>query len=74
MSQSKLGSFLESTTNTLLGYVVAIITQMIVFPLYGLDVDLQTNLAIGIWFLLASVARGYMIRRLFNRFRLKIFR
>ena len=64
--QSRLASFIESVLNVAVGYVVALLAQLIIFPLYGLAVDLRTNLAIGAWFTAISIARSYCVRRGFN--------
>lgn len=66
MSQSKLESFIETCINTAIGYVVALLSQLLVFPLVGIHVPFSTNLEIGAWFTLISIARGYVIRRWFN--------
>ncbi len=66
MDQSKLESFVETCINTTIGYVVALISQLLVFPMVGIDVPFSTNLEIGAWFTVISVARGYIIRRWFN--------
>lgn len=66
MSQSKIESLIETTINTTIGYLVALASQLIVFPMVGIDVPISTNLEIGAWFTVISVARGYVIRRWFN--------
>ena len=66
MEQSKLGSLYESIINIVLGAGVALVSQLLVFPMYGIDVPLSTNLGIMAWFTLISVARSYVIRRWFN--------
>jgi hypothetical protein len=66
MNQSKLESFIETCINTAIGYVVALISQLLVFPLVGIDVPFSTNLVIGAWFTVISIVRGYVIRRWFN--------
>lgn len=66
MSQSKLESFIETSINTAIGYVVALISQLLVFPLVDVHVPLSTNLEIGAWFTAISILRGYVIRRWFN--------
>ena len=38
MKQSRLMSLAESLANVLVGYGVAVVTQMVVFPLFGLAV------------------------------------
>lgn len=60
-------SLLEAVTSTAIGYGVAVGTQIIIFPWFGLQVTLQDNLAIGAIFTIISIARGYVIRRLFNK-------
>lgn len=65
--QSRLGSLLEATTSTLVGFLVAVLTQVVVFPIYGLEVGLGGNLQIALIFTVVSVLRGYLVRRVFNR-------
>ena len=67
MTQSRRMSFVEATTNVVVGYVLAIATQLLVFPIFGLEAALQENLAIGLAFVAVSLARGYVLRRLFER-------
>lgn len=66
--QSRTNSFIESATNILIGYWCAVLTQLIVFPIMGIDVSLNKNLMIGLVFTLISLLRSYVIRRAFNRF------
>jgi len=67
MSQSRRLSMIEAVTNVVVGYALAVITQLIVFPLFGLQVSLGDNLAIGILFTGGSLIRSYVLRRLFAR-------
>jgi hypothetical protein len=69
MKQSHRMSLVEAITNVLLGFGVALLTQIIVFPLFGLEVTLGENLAIGGLFTLASIARSYALRRVFEAIR-----
>ena len=69
--QSKKMSLLETCASTAIGYVVAILAQVLVFPLFSLTVSLSQNLAIGAIFTVVSIARGYCVRRLFNRIGLR---
>jgi len=70
--QPRWMSFLEAVTNVMVGYLIAVATQIIVFPLFGLKVSVSENLAIGAIFTGASLARSYFLRRLFSR--LGVFR
>ncbi len=70
MAQSKRGSLIEAATNTVVGYALAVATQFAVFPAFGLRVGVFENLGLGLIFTAVSLARGYVLRRLFNRWRL----
>jgi hypothetical protein len=62
-------SLLEALTNVVVGYALAVLTQMIVFPWFGLTPSLQENLAIGAAFVGVSLIRSYVLRRVFERWR-----
>jgi hypothetical protein len=64
--QTKLGSLIESFMNIAIGYGVALMSQIIIFPLFDINVPLKTNLWIGLWFTVVSLIRSYIIRRWFN--------
>lgn len=64
--QSRLGSFIESGTNVLIGYVIAITSQCLIFPVFDIHVPFTDQLLIGLYFTVVSVVRGYLIRRYFN--------
>ena len=66
MEQSRLGSLIESLMNIAIGYGVALLSQILIFPLFGIHVPLSTNLWIGAWFTAISLVRSYVIRRWFN--------
>lgn len=66
MRQSRRMSAVEAAANVAVGYGVAVATQIAVFPLFGLAVAFGDNLAIGGIFTAVSLARNYMLRRLFN--------
>lgn len=56
----------EAVFNVLVGYWVAIGSQMVILPTFGYNVNLHEGMAIGLWFTLVSVARSYVLRRFFN--------
>lgn len=66
MTQSRTMSMIEATTNVVVGYVLAIATQLLVFPIFGLEAALKEHLAIGLAFVTVSLARGYLLRRVFE--------
>ena len=65
--QTKTVSLIESIANVVIGYGVALLSQIIIFPIYGIDISLKTNIAIGIWFTLISIIRSFIVRRIFNK-------
>ena len=71
MKQSRLMSMVESLANVLVGYVVAVVTQMAVFPLFGLAVSVTENLLIGLIFTAVSIVRSYALRRGFEALRVR---
>lgn len=66
MTQSRTASFVESVFNVVIGYGVAIASQLAIFPMFGVNLPLSDNLAIGAWFTIISLVRSYAIRRWFN--------
>lgn len=64
--QSPLQSLLETCISVAIGFLVALATQVLVFPAFGLTVSLGENLLIGTIFTVISVIRSYAVRRLFN--------
>lgn len=65
--QSKRQSLIETVTSTFIGLSVSFLTQIIVFPMYNLEVNFSQNLQITAIFTIVSILRGYCVRRLFNK-------
>ena len=65
--QSKYQSFIESLINILIGYLTALLSQVLIFPLFNIDVAFQDNLLIGLYFTIISLIRSYLVRRYFNK-------
>lgn len=66
MRQSKKHSFIESIVNILIGYGVAVGSQILIFPAFGVHIPISDNLMIGLWFTAISIVRSYTVRRVFN--------
>lgn len=66
MQQTRLGSLIESGMNIAIGYVVALASQLLIFPMFDIYIPLSDNMMIGAWFTVISLARSYVIRRWFN--------
>ena len=68
--QSRWMSLLESLANIVVGCGVAVLTQVAVFPLFGLHASLSDNFLLGSIFTIVSLIRSYTLRRVFNAVRL----
>jgi len=66
MQQTRLGSLIEAGVNIVIGFGVALLSQILIFPMFGIHVPLSSNVGIGAWFTLISLIRSYVIRRWFN--------
>ena len=66
MNQTRLGSLIEATINTMIGLGINLIAQRFVFPLFGFDPPFGVNLSIAAIFTVISVVRSYVVRRWFN--------
>jgi hypothetical protein len=51
------------------GYGVAVMTQMLVFPIFGLQTTLIQNLKMGTVFTVISIGRSFALRRVFEAIR-----
>ena len=62
-------SLVEAIANVAVGYGIAVLTQLIVFPWFGLPAHFDDALAIGGIFTAASIIRSFALRRLFEAVR-----
>lgn len=66
MSQTKLGSFVESRANIAVGFSINYVANLIVLPWFGLHVTPVDAFGIGVIFTVISFVRSYVLRRWFN--------
>ncbi|WLS08482.1 hypothetical protein Q9314_01505 [Shinella sumterensis] len=71
MKQSRLMSLVESVANVAVGYGVAVVTQILIFPIFGLHTTLAQNLKMGAIFTIVSIARSFALRRVFEAIRMR---
>jgi hypothetical protein len=64
-------SLVEAFANVVAGYVTAVLTQAIVFPLFGLWMSIGVTLQIGAIFTAVSITRSFSLRRLFEAIRVR---
>jgi hypothetical protein len=71
MKQTRRHSALEAIVNTVVGYVLAVLAQLAVFPQFGIALPLEHDLVIGGIFTGLSLVRGYALRRAFEAWRVR---
>jgi hypothetical protein len=69
MRQSRLMSLVEAVANVVVGPILAVATQIVVFPVLGLQASLGQNVRLALIFTGVSLARSYLLRRLFEGLR-----
>ena len=67
--QSRLFSFIESVSNVVIGFIINVIANLLVLPLFGFYTNLAEASGMGVIFTIISLTRSYTLRRLFNRIR-----
>lgn len=65
MHQSRLMSLVESVMNVLVGFGLAVLTQLLALPWFGVQMSIGENFVLGAVFTAVSVTRSYVLRRLF---------
>ena len=71
MKQSRALSLVEAVANVVVGYGVAVVTQILIFPIFGLHTTLAQNMKMGAIFSFVSIARSFALRRLFEAIRMR---
>ena len=66
MTQSRLQSLAEAWLNALIGYLVGLLVQFVVYPMYGAIFTLSQHIQISLIFVVVSFVRAYLLRRFFN--------
>ena len=66
-AQSRTASLLEACANVMVGYLVALLAQQLIFPLFGIHTTLAQDSAIAALFTAVSLAPSYLLRRVFER-------
>jgi hypothetical protein len=64
--QTRVESAIEVAVNIAVGYLVALASQLVLFPLFDIHIPLSSNLALGAWFTVVGIVRSYVLRRWFN--------
>lgn len=66
--QSSKQSAIETVIGTMIGFIVSVlIWEFVVKPVWDIHTAFIENISITLLFTIASILRGYVVRRLFNR-------
>lgn len=66
VGQSRRHSIFEAWANVIAGFGIAVAAQMVVFPWFGIPTTWMESVEIGAPMTVVSLARSYVLRRLFN--------
>lgn len=64
-------SLVESLSNVFIGIGVGFVSNLLVLPLFGFEVKLHEAAAITLIYTIISIARSYVMRRVFESIRVK---
>ena len=65
--QSRSASLIEAIANVVAGFLIAVLAQQIVFPVFGILTTFIEDAGIAATFTALSLVRGYLLRRVFER-------
>ena len=66
LMQSKKESFIETLTSVFIGWLIGVILNILVLPLFDYNITVIDSLWVSLIFTIVSVIRGYVIRGWFN--------
>ena len=64
--QTKKQSLIETLTSVFAGWLIGVILNLTVLPLFDYNITVVDSLLVSLIFTVISVVRGYLIRRFFN--------
>ncbi len=59
-------SFIESTASIIAGYIITVLIQYWLYPLFGISIPATEALIISVIIVIAAFIKNFSIRRLFN--------
>jgi hypothetical protein len=64
--QLKKHSLFEAIVNIIVGFLINIIANLVIFPFWGWTISVRQSCEIGVIFTVISLARSYLLRRAFT--------
>jgi len=65
--QSRFVSLLEVAVNTAIGFCISLVATLTILPALGVAASVGQSVYMSLAFTVISIARGYVLRRVFNR-------
>ena len=69
--QSKKETLIEASSSVLLSYILMVLVQLLILPLFDIQVDLITSMKIGLIFMGFSLAKTFLWRRFWTTRKLR---
>jgi len=67
MAQSRRMSLVEAVTNNVVAFVLSVVINQYLMPIFGFYVTLTQSVVIVLVYTFASIIRSYFLRRVFNK-------
>lgn len=69
--QSRKMSFVESTASVVAGFIITVLIQYWIYPVFGITVPASSALVISVVIVFAAFVKNFSLRRLFNYIHVK---
>ncbi|OJF68039.1 hypothetical protein BK026_04175 [Alteromonas sp. V450] len=66
VGQKRTISLIESTVSVIIGYLLTVLIQYYLYPLFGISVPVKEALVISIIIVLIAFVKNFSVRRFFN--------
>ena len=70
MKQSRTMSLVEAVANVVVGYGIAVASQIMIFPAFGVQMTVAQNLKLAAAFTMISICQSFALRRAFEAIRM----
>lgn len=71
VGQNKKMSLIESTVSVVAGYILTVLIQYWLYPLFGISIPATQALIISVIIVFVAFVKNFMVRRLFNHLHIK---
>jgi hypothetical protein len=69
--QNKKMSFVESTVSVIAGYILTVLIQNLLYPIFGITIPAVEALEISVIIVFAAFIKNFTVRRYFNLLHIK---